>query len=338
MKAAVYFGCGDIRLEQKSLSRLRDKDVLIRVRACGVCGTDIHLYHGLPAAVELSPPIVLGHEFSGEVVEIGRRVSSVSPGDRVTVDPNLPCGQCSFCRRGHGHLCRNLQGVGSNIDGGFAENCIIPEVLVYKLPRSVSFENAALSEPLACCLHGIHRAGILPGDKVAVVGAGTIGLMMLQLSLLQGADLVFVSEPNARRRLLAERLGAMAVDPKERDFLEALHAEVPDGVDVAIECAGVEESVQHAIGSVRRGGTALLFGVSDIDARVSIRPYDIFYRELSIKGSFTNPLTHAAAVDLISSERIRIQDLITHRYPLEKIHDAFGAQGAPDAIKVLVIP
>ena len=338
MKAAVYYGLEDIRVERKHIRPLSDKEVLIRVRSCGVCGTDIHLYHGSPAAVELSPPIVFGHEFSGEVAEIGRRVTSVSPGDRVTIDPNVPCGECDFCRKGHRHLCRNLQGVGSNIDGGFAEYSVIPESVVYRLPRDLSFDHSALSEPLACCLHGIDRAGIRPGHKVAVIGAGAIGLLMLQLSFLQGADHVFVSEPNPRRRLLAEQLGATAVDPTEHDFLEALHSHLPDGVDVAIECAGVEEALRETLGSVMRGGTALLFSVPEPHVELSIRPYDMFYRELTIRGSFTNPLTHARAVDLISSGRVRIDPLITHRYPLEKIHEAFQTQGGPEAIKVLVNP
>lgn len=338
MKAAVFHGPEDMRIEQRDIGQIHEKDVLIKVRACGVCGTDIHLYHGSPGAVELSPPIVLGHEFSGEVMEIGKCVSSVSPGDRVTIDPNLPCGKCDFCRKGHRHLCRNLQGVGSNIDGGFAEYCTIPEVLVYKLPQNMHFDAAALSEPLACCLHGIDRAGILPGHKVAVIGAGAIGLLMIQLSLLQGADLVFVSEPNPNRRLLAEKFGVRAVDPTEHNFLEVLHEELPEGVDVAIECAGVGEAIQHAVGSVIRGGTALLFSVPDVDTMLSLHQYDIFYKELTIKGSFTNPLTHSRAVDLISSDRICISPLVTHCFPLDEIHEAFETQDGPDSIKVLVKP
>ena len=338
MKAAVYYGPGDLRIENWDAYAVGESDVLIRVRACGVCGTDIHLYRGSPGAVDLTPPVVLGHEMSGDVVQVGERVQSVAPGDRVTVDPNMGCGNCAYCRNGHRHLCQDPRGVGSNINGGFAESCVVPESLVYRLPPELPYEEGAMSEPLACCLHGIDRAGVIAGSTVAVIGAGAIGLLMVQLSLLQGASAVAVGEPNAMRRRVAASFGAEVFDPGSGSFSDSVRDRFPIGVDVAIECAGATEAMQQAVDVLRRGGTALLFSVPEADALLSLRAFDIFHRELSIKGSFINPATHGRAVQLISSRKVDTRPLITHRFALEELPEALRTQRSPEAIKVLVTP
>ena len=200
MRAAVFHGVRDIRLEERERRRPGRGEVAVRVKACGVCGTDVHMYHGAPGSVQIRPPVVLGHELSGEVAEVGAGVDRLADGDRVTVDPNMPCGRCFYCRIGRGHLCESLRAVGVTQDGGFAEYCIVPASQVYRVRQSVSFEAAALAEPLACCLHGIDRMAIRPGQEVAVFGVGPIGLMAVQLAFLSGASRVFASDPRELRR------------------------------------------------------------------------------------------------------------------------------------------
>jgi len=177
MKAAVFYGVKDLRLEEVPLRKLRSDELLVKIHACGVCGTDVHIYEGAKGSATVYPPVVLGHEFSGEIVEIGNGVRQLKVGDRISVDPNIFCGQCHFCQKGNVHLCENLQAIGVTRNGGFAEYAIVPEKQAYKLPDNLSYEEGAMGEPVACCLHGIDLSGIKHGDKVLIVGAGTIGLL-----------------------------------------------------------------------------------------------------------------------------------------------------------------
>lgn len=335
---AVFHGQGDIRIESKEDKAPGPREVKLRVRACGVCGTDIHIVHGSPGSAEAAPPVVLGHELSGEVTEVGREVEALRPGDHISVDPNITCGHCFYCRKGNAHLCRDLTAVGVNYDGGFAEYARVPASHAYKAYGSASYGESALAEPLACCLHGIDRAGIRAGQTVAVVGAGAIGLMMVQLAFLQGASRVLVGEPVARRRELAEEFGAEAADPRGGGFLQWIRDCTAEGVDVAIEAAGRPEAMSLAIASARRGGTVLLFSVPELSAQLEVEPYQIFFRELTILGSFINPATQGRAVDLISRGKVQLEPLITHRFPLKEIGRAFETHGKPEAIKILVEP
>jgi 2-desacetyl-2-hydroxyethyl bacteriochlorophyllide A dehydrogenase len=296
------------------------------------------MYYGSPGSAEVTPPVVFGHEISGEVAEIGAKVEDLAVGDRVTVDPNMPCGTCLYCRTGRAHLCQNLRAVGVTQDGGFAEYCRVPASQLYKLNRDVSYEAAALAEPLACCLHGIERAGIKAGQTVAVVGSGPIGLIMVQLAFRIGASRVYASDLRVSRREMAEGFGAEAMDPGRDTIGSALRRRGSEGVDAAIECAGVPDAMRQAISSVKRGGTVLLFSVPGTDAVLPVKPFEIYHKELTIKGSFINPNTHGRAVQLIGEGMIELEPLISHRFSLNDSSKALAMHSDPQSVKILIQP
>ena len=229
-------------------------EVLIKVMACGVCGTDVHIFHGEKGSADVRPPVVLGHEFAGIVEQVGEGVDSLKTGDHVAVDPNIYCGCCHFCRIGKKQFCENLQAIGVNRDGGFAEYCLLPAAQCFLLKADLPFEHGAMAEPLACCIHGIDRAQIRHGDTVCVIGGGAIGLLMVQLAKLAGASSVILSEPVEMRRRIGLAVGASCtVDP----IHENLNARIrditgTDGVDVVIECVGRLSVTQQAFDEIGR--------------------------------------------------------------------------------------
>ena len=315
-------------------------EVLVRVEACGVCGTDIHIYDGESGSAEVHPPVVIGHEFSGVVEEVGEGVRNLIPGDHVTIDPNRYCGICRFCRTGKKNLCERMSAVGVNRDGGFAEKCLVPEEHCFQIDSSVPFEEAAMVEPLACCIHGIDRAGIRTGDSVCVIGGGSIGLMMVQLARISGASAVILSEPRELQRHTALQLGAsLAVDPTSEDMDTRIRDTLgSDGVDVVIECVGRVEATEQALKVAGRGARVLLFSVPRPGATVGLDLLSVFQKELSILGSFVNPDTHLRAVKLIESRQVSMAPLITHKFPLERLEDAIAMQTSAESIKVIVEP
>jgi len=335
MKAAVFRGpCQLVVDRDRPEPQVGPEDILVRVHTCGVCGTDSHIFSG---EFRVRFPVVAGHEFAGEVVEAGKEVVGLNPGDRVAMDPNIPCGYCHYCRRGRIQFCENLVSLGVMIDGGFEEYARVPFRQAYRLPEEVSLEEGAFVEPLACCLHGIDRASLEPGSDIFILGAGPIGLMQLQLARLAGARRVWMSEPQARRRELALRLGADAVfDPAEEDIRERVRELTGVGVDLAIECVGSPRTVEQAISLACRGGKVMLFGVCHAGAEAKLMPYEVFLNELTIFGSFINPFTHSRALELLRSKQVQVLPLITHRLPVERLEEALKLSRSPEAIKVTV--
>ncbi len=339
MKAAVLYGKRDIRVQDFELRKLNKGEVLLEVHACGVCGTDIHIYEGAEGSVTVSPPVILGHEFSGEVCELADEVVDIRIGDRVCVDPNIVCGQCYFCRQGKVHLCERLTAIGVTVHGGFAEYCIAPEDHVYKLPHNVSHEEGAMSEPIACCLHGIDLSEIKPGDVVLIIGGGTIGLIMLQLAKIAGAAKLIISELVEEKRNLALALGAdVAIDPFRENFGKTIKEHSYGGVDVAIECIGLKETMEQAIQAACKGGTVMMFGLTPPDCEIPIKPFDVFRRELTLKSSFINPFTQIRAIDLLGSGAVSVKELISEIVPLDNIIDGFEKKNFRKAGKVIVKP
>ncbi|KAA0700432.1 iditol 2-dehydrogenase [Neorhizobium sp. P12A] len=313
--------------------------MLVRVEACGICGTDRHLYLGeFPAA----PPVTLGHEFSGIVAEIDEGVTDFRVGMRVTGDPNIACGRCSQCRRGRVNLCEKLQAIGIHRDGGFAEYVLLAQSQAVELPLDLDPLHGAFCEPLACCLHGVDLAEIKTGDSVVVLGGGVIGLLVVQLARLAGASRVVLVTRHPEKRALAERLGATAtLDPTGRDPIAAINGTsglLPGGADVIIECAGVRETVEQSVRMARTGGTVVILGVMPQGTKIEIEPFDILFRELRIIGSFVNPFTHARAADLIASGAIKVAPLISRTISLDEAPDAIGRPARSGEIRVLVLP
>ena len=340
MRGNYYLG--DQRFEVKQLpeKELQNGEVLVKVAACGICGTDVHIYHGDKGSAEVHPPVVLGHEFSGTVEKIGSGVVSVKVGDRVTVDPNIYCGKCHFCKIGKKQQCTALQAIGVTRNGGFAEYCYVPEEQCYVLDPKVSLRAGAMTEPLACCLHGIDLAKIRVGDSVCVIGGGAIGLMMVQLSRLSGASSVILSEPVALRRQIGLEVGAdYAIDPLAGPIAHQIEAAIhTQGTDVVIECVGNTRATAQAFEAAKDGATVLLFSVPKANTYYDLSLEQVFQKELKIVGSRINPDTHGRAVALINSGRLKLDRLITHSYPLEQLREAILKQMDNDSIKVVIEP
>lgn len=339
MKAMRLEGIGQLFTREVDKPTPGPDDLLVRVEACGVCGTDRHLFHGeFPSR----PPVTLGHEFSGIIEATGSHVSGFAVGDRITGDPNIACGRCSHCVNGRVNLCRNLQAIGIHRDGGFADYVLVPQKQAFLLPANLDPMHGAFCEPLACCLHGIDLTGIQAGSSVVVLGGGVIGLLAVQLARLAGATTVILSTRQASRRTLAEELGATAsVDPSAADIIETItgpNGLVPGGVDVVLECAGVGETVIQATKLARPGGTAVILGVMPQGETISIEPFDLLFREVKLVTSFLNPFTHRRAADLIASGKIEVERLISRKVSLAEAPAVVSNPPAKGEVKVLVVP
>jgi 2-desacetyl-2-hydroxyethyl bacteriochlorophyllide A dehydrogenase len=308
--------------------------VIVHVATCGICGTDRAIFRGeAPAAW----PVVLGHEFSGLVVEVGSQVTELAVGDRVAADPNVVDGTCFFCRRGETNLCSGLSPLGITRNGGFAEFAAVPATNAYRLPETVSVEDGSLVEPLACCVRGIDQARIGLGDIVAVLGAGPIGCLLIQLACIQGAGTVLAVEPDSARREHAMAAGADLTCGPE-DAVAVLNELRDPAADVVIEASGRTQTAEWAIGLVRRGGTVVLFGVYPEQERLSLNPFRVNEDELRIVGSLNNPNTHQRAIDLLASGRVALDGVITHRLGLEDLPQAMDRESFPGAGKITVDP
>lgn len=340
MKGNFFLGQGKFETREMELPPLGPQDVLIQNMAAGICGTDVHIRGGEKGSADVTPPVVLGHEYSGVVKAIGEQVTTVQVGNCVTVDPNIYCGKCRFCRNGQKQFCEHLQAIGVNRNGGFAEYSVAPQQQVFPMNPEIGFEAMAMTEPLACCIHGIEKIQIRSGDTVLIIGGGAIGLMMLQLAKLRGASQVVLSEPVAYRREIGLKLGACAViDPFAGNLSnQFVSATGRKGADVVIECVGKTVATRQAFELAIRGARILLFSVPSLDASFDLPLFDVFSKELTIQGSFINPDSHQQAADLLNTGRIRTDLLITHRFALEQVDQAIDMQMSNESIKVQIKP
>ncbi len=311
MRAAILFDHNDLRVENTRVPQVSNHEALIRVHACGVCGTDYHIMTGEFGS---NRPVVMGHEFAGEVVEIGSEVRNVAIGQHVTADINISCGQCFFCRMGQKIMCPELRQIGSTVDGAFAEYIKVPIGQVYALPESMSWDAGAYVEPLACVLRGLEVLEVRPGSTIAVIGGGPMGLAFCQMLNLQGAAKIILSEPNKLRREKALRSGAsIVVDPVNEALADAAKRETEGrGVDYVVEAVGSTNTFQQACEIVRRGGRILVYGIAPAEKEVSIKPRQIYNKELSIVSSFCGTYqTWPQAISLLSRGRFDPSLIIT---------------------------
>lgn len=339
MRAARLNGIGRMQVEERPRPVAGQGEVLVRVEVAGICGSDRHMFRGeYPTAL----PVTLGHEFCGRVEAVGPGAGRLPVGTRVTVDPNIACGHCPACRMGRPNLCHHLVAIGVFRDGGFADYVAVPEIQAFALPAGLPPAHGAFSEPLACCLHGLDVARIGPGDSVAVLGGGVIGLMMVQLARRAGASTVALVTRQAPRRALALELGAThAIDPRAAPVVASLAGPggiVPGGVDVVLECAGVPETFAEAIGLARRGGTVVVFGVMPRGERVGVEPFDLLARELRLEGAWLNPLTHARAVRMVAAGELALDRLVSRTIPLAELPAVLAADPGFGEIKTMVVP
>lgn len=311
MKSAVFYEKHKLVIENIETPEPKENEVLIRVMACGICGTDVHIFEGDEGAVATPSGTVLGHEFSGVVEKVGPGVTDYKVGDRVCVDPNKLCGDCYYCRNGIGHLCENMIGIGTTVNGGFSEYCAVPVSQLYKISDNTTFEQAAMAEPVACCLHGIDMCDISCGDTVMVIGGGMIGLIMLQLAKLKSAAKLVIVEPVEAKREHAKRLGAdICIDPFNDDVKAVLKANGIERVNTVIECVGNVKTMEQAISYAGKKSTVMMFGLLKPDDTLPIKPFELFKKEIVLKASYINPYTQTRAIDLIGTGKIDVSSMI----------------------------
>ncbi len=338
MKAAVFYGKGQLRVTEVPTPTPKPGEVLVRVMACGICGTDVHIFHGDEGAAATPPGTVLGHEFAGVIAAAGPGVTDAAAGDRVCVDPNQLCGRCRFCRGAEGHFCTHMVGIGTTVHGGFAEYCAVPVSQIHRIADTTSFAEAAMAEPLSCCLHGIDLCDVRPADTVLVIGCGMIGLLMIQLAKLAGAAQVIAVEPNETARAHALRLGAdCCIDPTRGDPAEALRQFGAPRVTKVIECVGRPETMMQAVDLAGARATVMFFGLTAPAETIAIRPFALFKKELTLKSSYINPYTQQRAVDLIDGKRIDVHSMVTRTAPLAELPEIL-ANPALRRGKVLIRP
>ncbi|MDG5761950.1 zinc-dependent alcohol dehydrogenase family protein [Natronococcus sp. A-GB1] len=340
MRTATLTDVGEITVQEQNRPEPNDDEVLVEVGACSVCMTDYHMYHGTFA---VETPMVPGHESSGTVAAVGDDVSEFDIGDRVAINPTIPCHTCSYCKRGETHLCENntvLGGAGETIlDGAFAEYIRVPITNVEDI-GDLSFDHAALAEPLACCVHGVNQVDLEQGDSVAIIGAGPIGLMLLQTFRNRGAGPIVVSEPDDKRRELAADLGADAVvNPDNVDPVEAIRDAAGGNVAVGVEAIGLVPTIEQANEVTAKGGTTLIFGVPDQDATMEINPFDIYFHEIDYRGTYSlTTEDFERAVTMLEQDRIDADAMITEHISLEDLPTAFERMGDADGLKKIVEP
>jgi 2-desacetyl-2-hydroxyethyl bacteriochlorophyllide A dehydrogenase len=333
MKAVVVHEPGKVRVEEVPMPEVGPKDVLVQVSACGICGTDIHIIDG-----EFPPtqyPIIIGHEFGGTVSQVGAEVVDFHVGDRVGVDPTLNCGECYFCLRGKGNLCErwNAVGVGHH-PGGFAEYVAVPERSVYHIPDSMSFEAAALIEPVSCVVHGFHLLDPKVGETYLIYGAGPMGLQNAQVARFNGAGAVVIIDINPDRLEIARSFG---FDLLGASLDEVKHV-APRGFDNVIDATGRTRVAERAIDAVIRGGKLLIFGVCPPGETAAYDMFKIYNEEISIIGSMAVLQSYGPAISVIDAGALDVEKMVTHTFPIDRFDEAIATVRAGKGLKVQVTP
>lgn len=336
MLAAVFEGHGRLELKDVPEPRVtRDDDVLLRVRAVGICGSDLHIL-SVPPGHPATAGTILGHEYAAEVVEAGGAVTEFLPGDRVVVDPNLTCGLCPYCRMGRPNCCRNMTTLGVFIHGGMARLNVAPARALHKISREVPVEDAVLAEPLSCVVNGVRQLSPQVGESCLILGAGPIGLLFVALLKASGVRPIIVAEVVPYRARVARAVGADEVlDLRGRDLAAEVVRRSDVGVDMAVDAVGTQ--LVPALGSVRSGGRVLLFGVNT-EAESTLHQYEITRNEKRIMGSFIAHYTFPAAIRVLEAGLIDAGRFITHRLGLREIHTGVEALRRGEGIKVVVTP
>ena len=340
MKVARYYGSNDIRIEEMPVPEIGPGELLVRIKASGICGSDVmHWYRAGRG------PVVLGHEIAGEVVAAGEEVGTFKAGDRVAAAHHVPCNTCHYCLNGHHTVCETLRRT-NFYPGGFSEYLRLPEINVdrgmFPLPDELSYEEATFIEPLACVYRGQRIAGTKTGLSVLVIGSGISGLLHIQLAKALGASLVIASDISSYRLDAAKRLGADEAINAAED-LPAIFKEINKGrgADIVILTAGTEKAIEQAFRSTDRGGTVLFFAPAQKGVTVTLPVNDLFWRnEISLTSSYAaNYSEHMIAMELIRQKRVNVFEMITHRLPLSEAGQGFKlVEEAKESLKVIIEP
>jgi len=330
MKAAMFKGPQDLSVIDVDLPKIKDDEILIKVYACATCGTDAKIFHH--GHQRLTPPQIIGHEIAGQVTEIGKNITKTKVGDRVQVIAAIPCGDCWTCNQGKMTICRNQLSMGYQFPGGFAEYMIIPKEVVVvdgvnKIPDNVSYDEASVTEPLACAINAQELVKVTKGDVVLVMGAGPIGCLHVQLARANGATKVFLADINAGRLKLSADVVKpdVAIDMSKEDIVKK-SLELTDGIGptVVITAAPAGQAQEQAISLVAPGGRISFFGGLPKDKPfINCDSNLVHYKELFLVGANgSSPQHNKMALEMISSGKVRVEDLITHRVPLSEVNKA----------------
>jgi L-iditol 2-dehydrogenase len=339
MRVAVYYNNRDVRIQEIPKPEIADDEFLLKVMASGICGSDVTEWYRIPKA-----PKVLGHEVTGIIEKVGKKVNGLSAGDRVFVSHHVPCNKCRYCLGGHHTACETLHTT-NYYPGGFSEYIQVPRINVeqgtYKLPPNVSFDEGTFIEPLACVIRGQRLAGIRADDTVLIFGAGVSGLLHVRLARLRGVKRIIVTDINMHRLALAERFGAHdTIDAKEK-VPEKLK-ERNDGrlADQVIVCTGATEAATTALECIDKGGTILFFAVPPPTTRIPIHITQFWRNEITIKTSYgAAPRDLEESLAILSEKRIGVEDMITHRLRLEQAAEGFRLMAEADkSLKVILEP
>lgn len=339
MKALMYMGPNNMPLTEVDEPEPKEYEVKIKVHYCGICGSDIHGYTG--ASGRKIPPMIMGHELSGQVVATGKKVAKFGPGDRVAVQPVMYCGACEFCRSGNMNICKNRRGLGVlDVNGAFTEYLCMEEKYVYLLPDSVSDYAGAVLEPLSVAYHAVGHVASYEGKTVLIAGAGTIGFLILKLVLARGAKAAIVTDLSGERLLRAQKAGAsLVVNPAKESLDEKLKAAgLRDEIDIAIECVGVTQTAQQTVEFVKIKGTVIWVG--NADKLVTVNMQQVVTREVSVLGTYAfTENDFAAALKMLADGVIHVDDVVTDVVAMEDTEKkiaALSAGACPGDLKVLV--
>lgn len=333
MNVPIYQGNGILEYQERPIPQLKNaNDVLVKIEACGICGTDLNIL-AVPPAHKANTGIPIGHEGIGVVQEIGAGVNGLQPGDRVVIAPRLTCGKCAYCRRGLDNQCTNYQTIGTTIDGAFAPFLVAPERAFFKISPAVPRDEAALFEPLSCVVGAVKRAPMQAGDNVLVIGGGPMGLLFAMQYQAMGAGKVMVADVAPYRLDFAQEMGMEAINVKEKELGKAVKDLTELGADIVVDAVG--NQVDAAIKCARRGGQIILFGLRPHD-NPPVNQYTITRYDLTVHGAFVGLYPFVQTIQLLESQRLQLAKLITHRLPLSDLAHGVELMRTQQAMKVLI--
>lgn len=340
MKAAFLYKPGDIRIEEMDIPTPKDNEALIKLKAVGVCGSDVHFYEvGRIGDFIVKEPLILGHECAGEVIEVGKNVTTVKIGDRVALEAGVPCRKCEFCRSGRYNLCSSVVFLAAPpFHGAYREYIAHPEDFLFKLPDNMTYEEGAMIEPLSVGAYAAERGGVNVRNTVAIIGAGTIGLMTLQAVKARGATDIIITDLEPFRLELAKKLGAThTINAKEVDAIQKVLELTNGGADVVMEAVGAPVTIQQTIKMARPGAVIVLIGMPTVDD-IPIRVVEAICKEVDIRGIFRYANAYRPAIKLVSKGKIDVKSMITTRFSLDKVQEAleYPGKNPGTCIKVMV--
>lgn len=320
MKAAVLVGKEDLKLKDVPKPKIKENEALVRVRSCGICGTDIHAFHGdfMPEYL----PLILGHEFSGDIVELGSEIKNFSVGDRVAVSPEIYCYSCYNCRKGSNRICTDWDSIGSSVDGAFAEFIAVRKDCLHLLPDSLSYDEGAFLEPASCVYSGIREVPEYFDKRVLIMGAGSIGLLWLTCLRSRNPLTLDVLDIDDEKLSYAKTLGADHVfntSEAGASFYEVIGRKY----DVVVDCTGVPQVIEKGFSVIDREGTVIFFGVAPTQAKIQINPYDIYINCIKVVGVFPDMKNFGTLIKMMENKIVDFKPLVSHRFPLSQFEKGF---------------